>query len=117
MTNIQFIRGVNELSIPDIKLTRSRDGSTGTANFFFKSPNILTKNISSDGDITGMYLIDKEGILRTTDVTAKFINGKPIAIEGIYIMKTSEDWDRFMRFMESYSKKNKLVFIKSSFDI
>jgi photosystem II protein len=117
MTNIQFVRGLNELVIPDIKLTRSRDGSTGTASFFFKNPNIFKKNLSKKREITGMYLINNEGILRTTDVIAKFINGKPISIESIYIIKSYEGWDRFMRFMETYSQKNKLVFIKSLFKI
>jgi photosystem II protein len=30
-------------SMPDIRLTRSRDGSTGTATFRFTNPNILDK--------------------------------------------------------------------------
>jgi photosystem II protein len=32
--SIQFIENINEQIIPEIKLTRSRDGSTGTATFF-----------------------------------------------------------------------------------
>lgn len=110
---IQFIRGLDEKILPDVQLTRSRDGSTGTATFRFKNPNILDKNTSKEGEITGMYLIDEEGILETRDVNARFINGKPKAIESIYIMKTPEAWDRFMRFMERYSKINGLVFTKA----
>jgi len=112
--NIQFIRGLNEKVVPDIRLTRSRDGSTGTATFRFKNPNILDKNTAKEGEITGMYLIDKEGILETRDVNAQFINGKPKAIEAIYIMKNPEAWDRFMRFMERYSETNGLVFTKAN---
>ena len=33
---IQFFRGVDEPVIPDIKLTRSRDGMTGQAKFVFE---------------------------------------------------------------------------------
>jgi photosystem II protein len=117
MPNIQFVSGINEFTIPDVKLTRSRDGNTGTASFFFKNPTIISKNRSKEGDITGMYLIDDEGIIRTTDVTAKFINGKPISIEAVYIIKSAEAWDRFMRFMENYSNENDLTFIKSSFNL
>lgn len=112
-TNIQFIRGLNEKVLPDVRLTRSRDGSTGTATFRFKNPNILDKTTVKMGEITGMYLIDKEGILETRDINARFVNGKPDAIESIYIMKNSEAWDRFMRFMQRYGKVNGLVFTKA----
>ena len=43
---IQFIRGLDEKVLPDVRLTRSRDGSTGTATFRFKNPNILDKSMS-----------------------------------------------------------------------
>ena len=111
---IQFIRGFDETVLPDVRLTRSRDGSTGTATFRFKNPNILDKSTVKEGEITGMYLIDDEGILETRDVNAKFINGKPESIESIYIMKSPDDWDRFMRFMERYGETNGLVFTKAS---
>ena len=61
-----------------------------------------------------LYLIDEEGILETSDVNARFINGKPEAIESIYIMKSPEAWDRFMRFMERYGETNGLVFTRAS---
>jgi len=111
---IQFIKGLNEKVSPDIRLTRSRDGSTGTATFRFKNPNILDKRTSKEGEITGMYLVDEEGTLETRDVSARFVNGKPSAIESIYIMKNSEAWDRFMRFMERYGQNNGLVFTKAN---
>jgi len=111
---IQFIKGLDEKVLPDVRLTRSRDGSTGTATFRFKNPNILDKSTSKEGEITGMYLIDQEGILETRDVNARFLNGKPEAIEAIYIMKNPEAWDRFMRFMERYSEENGLRFAKAN---
>ena len=111
---IQFIKGLDEKVLPDVRLTRSRDGSTGTATFRFKNPNILDKNTAKEWEITGMYLIDEEGTLETRDVNARFVNGKPEAIESIYIMKSPEAWDRFMRFMERYGETNGLVFTKAS---
>jgi photosystem II protein len=111
---IQFIKGLDEKVLPDVRLTRSIDGSTGTATFRFKNPNILDKNTAKEGEITGMYLIDEEGTLETRDVNARFINGKPEAIESIYIMKSPEAWDRFMRFMERYGESNGLVFTKAN---
>src|SRR5210317_2603841 len=106
---IQFIKGLDETILPDVSLTRSRDGSTGTATFKFKNPTILDKNTTKEGEITGMYLIDEEGILETRDVNARFINGKPESIESIYIMKSPDAWDRFMRFMKRYGDTNGLV--------
>jgi len=111
---IQFIKGLDEKVLPDVRLTRSRDGSTGTATFRFKNPNILDKSAAKEGEITGMYLIDEEGVLETRDVNARFVNGKPQAIESIYIMKNSEAWERFMRFMKRYGENHGLVFTKAS---
>ena len=108
------IKGLDEKVLPDVRLTRSRDGSTGTATFRFKNPNILDKNTAKEGEITGMYLIDEEGILETRDVNARFRNGKPEAIESIYIMKNPEAWDRFLRFMQRFGAINGLVFTKAN---
>jgi len=113
MTTIQFIEGINETRVPDVKLTRSRDGSTGTATFRFNNPDILKSGMEYKGDITGMYLEDEEGKMITRDVNAKFINGKPQAIEATYIIKSPGDWDRFMRFMEKYANDNQLSFTKA----
>nr|YP_010484950.1 photosystem II protein W [Hypnea cervicornis]UVW80644.1 photosystem II protein W [Hypnea cervicornis] len=113
MANIQFIDGINETIIPEIKLTRSKDGSTGTATFRFNEPDILKSEMQEKGDITGMYLKDEEGSMVTKDVNAKFINGKPQAIESIYIIKSPKDWDRFMRFMERYANDHNLSFTKA----
>lgn len=113
-TVIQFVQGIDEEVVAEVKLTRSRDGSTGTATFRFDQPTILDKNMSQAGDITGMFMIDEEGTLVTRDVNARYINGKPQAIEAIYIMKNREAWDRFMRFMERYSFSNNLSFTKSN---
>jgi hypothetical protein len=48
----------------------------------------------------GLFMIDDEGTLSTTDVKAKFINGKPQAIEAKYAMRSQFEWDRFIRFMD-----------------
>lgn len=112
MARIQFSRGIDEETIPDVRLTRSKDGSNGTATFYFQSPKALSEGNTEA--ITGMYLIDEEGELSTRDVKAKFINGQPDAIEALYPIKSEADWDRFMRFMERYAEQNGLGFTKSS---
>lgn len=114
MAEIQFIPGLREESIPKVQLTRSRDGSTGTATFFFENPSIFSNNIAQEGEIKGLILVDAEGSLTSGDVNARFINGKPTSIEAVYIMKSPETWDRFMRFMQRYSDENGLTFTKAN---
>jgi|Transcript_23216 photosystem II protein len=111
--SIQFVKGLEEKVIPAIRLTRARDGSSGTATFKFDNPNVFDASTAAEGDITGMFLVDDEGEMGTTDVNARFANGKPQSIESVYVMKSPEEWDRFMRFMESYSDANGLAFNKA----
>ncbi|WP_330202425.1 photosystem II reaction center protein Psb28 [Cyanobacterium sp. Dongsha4] len=111
MARIEFAQGVVEESIPDVRMTRSRDGSNGTATFRFESTKILDSGNTQE--VTGMYLIDEEGELVTREVKCKFVNGEPTAIEAIYVIKNPEEWDRFMRFMERYAQENGLGFTKS----
>jgi hypothetical protein len=135
---MQFIKGVDEPTVPEVKLTRSRTGGSGTAMFIFDNPSIFQASgalpgsgggggflpacgqgacraskpqtrlwpphkacrsmagrkgarrqgaaptpprprphAGELGDITGLFLEDDEGIMSTTDVKAKFVNGKP----------------------------------------
>ena len=87
-----------------------------------------------------MYLKDDEGTLSTTEVrrpssalrmvpgprtpwhshasrapqvTANFVNGKPRIVKGVVVMKSEQEWDRFMRFMERYGAANGLGFSKA----
>ncbi|MCU0565654.1 MAG: photosystem II reaction center protein Psb28 [Oculatellaceae cyanobacterium Prado106] len=106
MAEIQFSRGVTEDTIPDVRLTRARDGSNGTATFYFQNPKALANETTDD--ITGMYMLDEEGELTTREVKAKFVNGQPEALEAIYIMRSRAEWDRFIRFMERYAAENGL---------
>jgi photosystem II protein len=111
MAKIQFSRGNNEDVIPEVRLTRSRTGDSGTATFIFTNPKALDQGVTDD--ITGMYMIDEEGEIITREVKARFVNGRPEALEAIHIMKSSEQWDRFMRFMERYADENDLGLSKS----
>lgn len=111
MAQIQFLQGTDEEVIPDVRLTRSRDGSNGTATFYFQNPQVLSSG--SADEITGMYMIDEEGQIVTREVKGKFINGKPEALEVLLLMKSTDEWDRFMRFMERYAKDHGLEFNKS----
>jgi hypothetical protein len=54
-------------------------------------------------------MIDDEGTLSTTDVKARFVNGKPTAIEARYAMRSQFEWDRFIRFMDRWVGHNNCV--------
>jgi len=111
MAQIQFSRGVDEEVIPEVRLTRSRDGSNGTATFYFQNPKVLSSG--STEEITGMYMIDEEGEIVTREVKGKFVNGKPEALEVFYLMRSVNEWDRFIRFMERYAEDHDMGFNKS----
>jgi photosystem II 13kDa protein len=110
MAEMQFSRGVKEDVVPDVRITRAKDLSDGTATFYFDRPKALTE---ADGEVTGLYMVDEEGELTTRDVNGKFVNGEPAGIEAVFIMRGQAEWDRFMRFMERYSRDNGLGLTKS----
>ncbi|NEO33096.1 MAG: photosystem II reaction center protein Psb28 [Symploca sp. SIO3C6] len=112
MAEIQFSRGINEEVVPDVKLTRSADGNSGTATFYFDEPKAFCG--TSTEEIEGMFMVDEEGEIITREVKGKFINGEPKALEAVYIMTSKADWERFMRFMERYAEDHGLGFKKSS---
>ncbi len=105
MAEIQFARGVKEEVVPDVRITRAKDLSDGTATFYFDRPKAL---IEEGGEVTGMYMVDEEGELATRDVNGKFVNGEPAGIEAVFVMRGDEEWERFMRFMERYGRDNGL---------
>tara|TARA_Y100000589_G_scaffold310834_1_gene329591 strand:- start:7300 stop:7653 length:354 start_codon:yes stop_codon:yes gene_type:complete len=103
---IQFYDGVDEPVVPEIRLTRNKDGSTGQAFFIFEKPQALSK--LSSGEISGMRMIDNEGELITKEVKARFVDGSPTFIEAIFSWRNTNDFERFMRFANSYAKANGL---------
>lgn len=111
MAEIQFSRGITEEIIPEIKVTRSKAGDSGTATFYFTEPKILDKE--SNDEVTGMYLIDEEGEIVSREVKGKFINGEAKAIEALLIMRSVEEWERFIRFMDRYAEEHGLGLDKS----
>jgi photosystem II protein len=55
-------------------------------------------------------MVDEEGELVTREVKARFVNGKPSALEATYTWKTPEDFERFMRFAQRYAESHDLGF-------
>ena len=111
MAKIQFARDVEETVVPDVRLTRAKVGDSGTATFTFTNPDILAQD--GKDEVTGLYLIDEEGEIVIREVQGKFVNGKPESLEAVYVMKSNEEWERFMRFMNRYAEQNGLGLSKS----
>ncbi len=109
---IQFFRGEDEPVVPEIRLTRSRDGRTGQAFFIFQNPEAITKD--SISELKGMILIDEEGELVTREVNARFVNGEPSALEATYTWKSEADFERFMRFAQRYAQSHGMGYTDKS---
>jgi photosystem II protein len=107
---IQFIEGIKELTLPIVRLTKSRNGETGTATFIFIKPEIFKEYISQISTINGMYLIWDNKKIISQDIYILFKNGEPFLIKTIFIFKNSNEWFQFLNFMNSYSKETGLLF-------
>lgn len=106
---------VAETVVPSVSLTRSRDGSTGTATFLFERPQVLLMDdVWNNGLITGIWLQDEEGSLDSKDLSVKFENGRPWKLEAILVLKSPDEWERFMRFMRRYAETSGLEFERSA---
>ena len=79
------------------QLTRSRDGTSGVAYFDFEQPSMFDPKANQEDTIqeaiTAMRMVDAEGEISSTDVSASFVNGQPSALSVTYIMQSSDEWD------------------------
>ena len=95
---------------------RSKDGENGVATFNFDKPSFFNCEREEDvpqGAITAMTMADEEGEISTANVSARFVEGKPVGLLVRHEMKSPGEWDRFMRFMERYAEANGLGFAKA----
>ena len=95
---------------------RSKDGENGVATFNFDKPSFFNCEREEDvpqGAITAMTMNDEEGEISTANVSARFVEGKPVGLLVRHEMRTPGEWDRFMRFMERYAEANGLGFAKA----
>jgi photosystem II protein len=114
---IEFVEGLGEKVIPTIKLTKSKNGKTGTATFLFLFPEIffhLQTNLGKNIPIEKMSLHSrtKKKII-TKDLLVLFSNGKPYAIKAILILKNPKEWFEFLSFMRQYSNQVGLFFAQT----
>jgi photosystem II protein len=111
MVSIEFIKGVSETVLPLIKMTRSKNGKTGTATFVFINPLIFEKlNQKNFLKIEAVSLVSKQKSLFTQELELLFKKGKPYLIKATFFFKKDEEWFHFLSFMSNYSKENSLLF-------
>jgi photosystem II protein len=107
---ITFIEGYKETNLPIIKLTRSRNGKTGTATFIFIEPTLFKLFYFEKVELTSISLIGSQEKIITNDLTLFFKNGKPFLVKAIFLFKNSTEWFTFLNFMREYSKETGLAF-------
>ncbi len=107
---IEFIKGYKEISLPVIKLTKSRNGQTGTATFIFIKPTLFQTFYSHKLTFDSLSLIFNKDIIQSKDITIFFKEGKPFLIKVIFLFKNSTEWFNFLKFMREYSKETGLSF-------
>ena len=91
-----------------IKITRSQTGKTGTVCFiFFHTFNNFFKNYTG---LNGFSFNCKEKNILTFDTDIIFKKGQPNYIRVIIFFNNSDEWFKFMKRLNYYSKKNKLLF-------
>jgi photosystem II protein len=101
-----------EQTLPIVKLTRSKNGKTGTATFIFLKPNLFQS--SSIQDLDGMYLTWRNKQILTYDIHIIFQDGKPLLLKAILIFKNSQEWFHFLNFMTCYSQETGLLFSENT---
>lgn len=98
---IELSRGIKEVPTK-VKILKSKSSERSSAIFRFE-------DLKTEGqEILNMVMVDEEGEIVCRDVKAKFLNGQFTAIEATYEMETTDQWDRFMRFMERFSAENEM---------
>ena len=100
--SIQFFRGQEVTYKPKIKVVRNKDGKTGKAIFLFNIDDEI--NEESLSKITQMIMEDKEGKLISKKINITLINKNTKSIKVIYSWREDNDFKRFMRFVQNYSK-------------
>jgi photosystem II protein len=111
---IQFFPNIKEKTLPLIKLTKSKNGKTGTATFIFIQPSLFNSEIFLSDYIYQICLISNEKKIVSRDINIFFRDGKPFLIKAIFIFKNSVEWFNFLTFMNLYSQETGLFFSQVS---
>ena len=98
---IQFVRGKNEKSHPEIRLFRNPDGKRGKAVYKFYKPKTITP--TNYKTVQKMYLMDSEGELSTKKIDLSISEDHVKEVKSTYNWNSEEEFERFMRFASRYA--------------
>jgi photosystem II 13kDa protein len=112
-TRIEILKDISENSLPLIKLTKSKNGKTGTATFIFIKPTLFEILNYKNLPIDGIYLVWENKKITSRDIKIIFKKGQPFLLKAIFIFKNNNEWFNFLQFMNSYSKKTGLSFAEN----
>ena len=115
IAKIQFIKDIKENTLPIIKLTKSRNGKTGTGTFVFINPEIFNFIENSNLHLEKISLLWENQKIESNNIEIYFKKGSPFLLKAIFIFKNSKEWFKFLNFMNYYSKETGLVFTDKDF--
>tara|TARA_B100000965_G_scaffold401877_1_gene426647 strand:+ start:1370 stop:1711 length:342 start_codon:yes stop_codon:yes gene_type:complete len=98
---IQFIKGENEETLPEIRLFRNNDGKRGQAIYKFNNPKTIT--VDNFNTIQKMHLIDGEGELSTRKIDLSISENNITEVKSTYNWNSEKEFERFMRFAKRYA--------------
>ena len=101
---LYFFEDQIETGLPIIRLTRSKNGETGTATFVFRNLNFVFSNLENF-PLNNISLISDKERIEITDISILFLKGKPFLIKAILVLKSPKEWFNFLYFMKNYSKE------------
>lgn len=110
IAKLEFLPNLPEPGSPVIKLTKSRNGKTGTATFVFIRPLFFSVETTDYCPTEGLTLWLDSKRIQTRDVQVYFEKGKPFLVKAIFIFKNTEEWFFFLSFMKNYSQEMGLSF-------
>jgi len=105
---IEIQEGIMETSFPMVKLTKSKNGETGTATFLFFHPSCINQLKSKQIDKISLYLNEKK--IESQEIKVFFKDGIPTLLKAIFIFKNRSEWFEFFTFITQYSKEKGFFF-------
>lgn len=98
--------------IPQIRLTRSKNGITGTAIFELNLNNI--EEIQDTNDPINGVALQNKNLLKKADIcNFVWISGKPSKLIAVFIFVNFEEKQAFFDYYPNYALDNSLEFFPS----
>ena len=109
---IEFFTDFIESTLPIIRLTKSRNKTTGTATFLFIRPSVFNAMQNKFDCLKTMSLLWDNKSIRTSDITILFSKGRPFLLKSIFVFKNANEWFQFLNFMQHYCNETGVSFTK-----